>query len=404
MRQRIPAKGGAVAGSGTSAGTSTGTPSRDDSLKVGSTSTHHIAHAWEITSDATCSNKSSGGESSSSSANQIIAQPVPMFNPLHYSAINNNNNNNTIHPPPGSFPSTSWRQYNDPPRLQLGAAPRSSSAGGLLLLNSPTQTTTTSTTARTTTQLPSLAPAIIPDSRYQAYLMGRPLDDPTTKNHTDFVVVDKICCAKACAGFSWVAVLFLLFVGILLDTQPLYISGTLPQHVQFTTGDRKAQVFYSITQSERLTPASHAYQAAFGYFITCLLSLAYAYNVNANVNRNYLTLNYLLHRLTVGGWFQTQLRREDYHDIPDADSTIAAFHISSHGSGSSVGELLPMTTTTTTTSSPAYQYSNHRQLSNRVGETMTLMVNRVRIYLASVWPTYQEHRRARKRETGPKDV
>lgn len=56
--------------------------------------------------------------------------------------------------------------------------------------------------------------------------------------------VNRTCFASTCGGFSIIAAIFLLWVGILLDTQPLYIGGVLPmqavvQEVQITTSSNK---------------------------------------------------------------------------------------------------------------------------------------------------------------------
>jgi hypothetical protein len=223
-----------------------------------------------------------------------------------------------------------------------------------------------------------MTPAVIPDSSYQAYLMGRPFQKKEKS------LIDKICFAKFCAAFSWVAVMFLVFIGILIDCQPLFIQGVLPKHVQFTTGDRKPQIFYAVVYNERLEPASHAYQAAFAYFLTGCFSLAYIYDIGDR-----------------WGWFKNRRRRSLYSDIPDADSTVPTFH-------THLDAELPTTANNVPGgNSPmmrAYQYNN--RLSARIWKALSLPMNRVGIYLVSMWPHYEEQRRARRRqgEAGPKDV
>jgi hypothetical protein len=316
IRQRIPQA--SKASQQTTATSRVDTPAKSLDVSRGSRA------SWEITSDDSDVDETSAA--------------IPMYNPLHY----DRNYRPNIPAPPGSFPMT-WRQQPHEHHHSIPGAP--SSMSGLR-------------------ELASLTPAGIPDSSYQAYLMGRPLKKKRE------AVVDKICFAKFCAGFSWVAVMFLVFVGILLDTQPIFIQGALPQHVQFTTGDRKQQVFYSISPSERLAPASHAYQAAFGYFLTGCLSLAYAYNW--------------------GWWIKTRMWT-GHHDIPDADSTIPTFHYNDEG------DILP----TTMPSSPmmrAYQYNN--RLSARIWEKISLTMNRMR----AMWPQNQQQRRARRRQAGAKEI
>jgi hypothetical protein len=138
-----------------------------------------------------------------------------------------------------------------------------------------------------------------------------------------------------------------------------------------------------------------------------LFSLAYAYQDTIFTTGD----RYL------GAWFQTNRRhrRSSYSDIPDADSTVPTFHTHL---ADSAELLLPMTTTTTAanlnipagdggSNSPmmrAYQYNN--RLSARVWKALSLSTSRVGIYLASMWPHYEDQRRARRRQgqTGPKDV
>jgi hypothetical protein len=63
---------------------------------------------------------------------------------------------------------------------------------------------------------------------------------PNATNSTS--MLNKSCCAYTCSIFSGIAVIFLLFIGFLLDTQPLYIPGTLPAIVvQSTTSLQQQQ-------------------------------------------------------------------------------------------------------------------------------------------------------------------
>jgi hypothetical protein len=266
-----------------------------------------------------------------------------------------------IPPDPGSFP-TSWRDYANANtnantdnsrslRVGLPSAPRSLSGLG------------TAPIIRTALH--------VPDSSYQAYLLGK-----ATKKKPN--LVDAICFAKFCAIFSWIAVMFLVFIGILLDTQPLYIKGTLPQHIQYTSG-KKPQIFYAVTYSERLSTASNAYQAAFVYLITGLLSLAYAYN-----------------------WFWwIKSRWRQYHDIPDndnadsyshADSTIPTFHTTAAD-----GELPSYNNSPT----KAYQYRN--RVVAQVKTWLFKAVNRLSNFFMSMMPG-DGNRRPRRRGATAKDV
>lgn len=269
--------------------------------------------SWEIAPD-------DGYESTSSGSK------IPMYNPLHYS-----DEMSDIPASPVSLPPT--RHSHDQSKYSLLQAP-----GSLEGLRS--------------SQLPSLAPPMIPDSSYQAYLKGRSLKRKRRS------LVDKICFAKFCALFSWIGTMFLLFVGILIDTQPMYIQGVLIKNEQYGE-NQKAETFYDLSQSERLPTASTAYYTAFFYFLTLCASLAYAYNFHF--------------------WFNSRMRQ--YHDIPDADST-------AHDSEAKL---------------PSFnRYDNG--IGVRIWNMTALTTNRARMQVASMWPRYGETHRARRRQTGAKNV
>ena len=253
--------------------------------------------------------------------------------------------------PPGSFPS-SWRPSATVDKtkalLQVPIAP--SSLSGIRSYSS----------LRT--------PLIVPDSGYQAYLLGR-----SAKRRRS--LIDNICCAKFCAMFSFVAVLFLVFVGILVDLQPLLIKGVLPQHIQYTEGMRKPLIFYSLAKSERVPAATHAYQAALVYFLTGVGSATYAYNLV--------------------WWLKSRWRR--YHDIPDADpwrgdtdSTIPTFHTAANGNDGGSSSSM-------NSARRAYQY--RRRLWAEVKKIIVWSIQRMGIFLDSVWPG-QLQRRHRPRRRG----
>jgi hypothetical protein len=144
-------------------------------------------------------------------------------------------------------------------------------------------------------------PHHVPDARYHEYVLGR-LGQQQRKSNS--MLMTKACCAQTCALFSGVAVCFLLWIGILLDTQPLYIPGTLQDFtVQSTvtyakssssssrrgggggTGsgaNRSKAIPYTRPRiqflipgptSARLAIATTAYQSALAYFVTMLVSL-----------------------------------------------------------------------------------------------------------------------------------
>jgi hypothetical protein len=150
-------------------------------------------------------------------------------------------------------------------------------------------------------------PHYVADKDYKSYILGEQGRKRQRPIFTD------TCFAHSCAGFSLVGVIFLLFVGILLDRQPLYIQGSLP--IQLKQNDRgKYVIQYLIPTDERLDCAKTAYRTALAYLLTFALCQAY------------------LHR----DWIQSRIRRGEYQDIPDHASTLP-----SHQEGS--------------TSTPVYQ-------------------------------------------------
>jgi hypothetical protein len=314
--------------------------------------------AWEISSE-------DDGESSSLNGSNVH-QAVPMYSPLGYQQ------SSALPAPPGSFP-LSWHQnqYNNPDATLYarGDAPRS-------------------LTSFKSSDLPSLTPAFIPDSSYQTYVLsGRTVFRNQAKRQG--LPLSKICCAKFCAIFSFVAVTFLIFVGILFDTQPLYIPGSLPKHIQYVEGSsQRTQTYYSITPSIRLLPASNAYKAAAFYLVTGCLCWAYAYNAHF--------------------WIYSKWFRRRYEEIPDTDSTVPTFHVPAPARSSSNGGgdfLLPTTVATTGSPSRRRAYPKGGSWPDRVAESIRANYNRARIYVVSTLPTSQEHRRTRRREAaGPKDV
>jgi hypothetical protein len=226
-------------------------------------------------------------------------------------------------------------------------------------------------------------PHMIPDSKYQEFVLG----EAFAKRQRP-PPVDPICCSKFCAGFSLVAMTFLLFIGILLDAQPIFIKGVLPQHVQYTTS-KKMVVFYSITLSERLTPAAHAYQASFVYFLTALLSLGYAYNAR--------------------WWFQSRVVRRYYTDIPDADSTVPTFHQSNSGDEDGHNLLLAAHRRSGSRMSfggratQAYNYYN-TNFSSKMMQLVSLAWNRAGVFVETVWPWPKNRHTRRRRTASTKDV
>jgi hypothetical protein len=163
-------------------------------------------------------------------------------------------------------------------------------------------------------------PHYVTDANYHKYLLQRGYQNDSIISDAPASLLSKTCCAATCSVFSAIAVFFLLFIGFLLDTQPLYIPGTLPtltvqSTVQYNSQDgtvksyNKPRVQFLIPgpTDERLSIASTAYRAAGMYFVTMLISL-YVYNP--------LPFHHVMSRV----WSYAHVfRRRQYTDIPDSD-------------------------------------------------------------------------------------
>lgn len=146
-------------------------------------------------------------------------------------------------------------------------------------------------------------PLHVPDNKYQEFLLGQ------SSRRKGSALLTRVCCAQTCAGFSIMGILFLVFCGILLDTQPLYIKGSLPQLIIQTDDATKSVVQYLIptAESDRIPAARSAYRAALAYLVVFFVCLHILYP----------------------GWFQSQVyrRSKKYQDIPDhqGDNTLPTF-------------------------------------------------------------------------------
>lgn len=135
-------------------------------------------------------------------------------------------------------------------------------------------------------------PLHVPDNEYRAYLQGR-----TGKSRRDIPMVTRTCCLQTCVGFSVVAILFLCFVGFLINSQPILMAGTLPKKLVQDSDGRSATRYILPAPGEVPPMARTAYRAAMAYFL-CIVGCLVALNP---------------------GWVQSQIhrRRGEYQDIPD---------------------------------------------------------------------------------------
>lgn len=138
-------------------------------------------------------------------------------------------------------------------------------------------------------------PHHVPDRKFKDYLLGRQgLEQPPKP------MVTEESATRSCFGFSLVAVVFLLWVGMLFDRQPLYIRGSLPVLVVSSSSKNGRLVSRHLVPGptdSRLVPATVSYRAAFAYVLTA----AFCW--------------YRLNR----GWVHDKIRkrRSRYEDIPD---------------------------------------------------------------------------------------
>ncbi|KAL7553537.1 hypothetical protein ACHAWF_016818 [Thalassiosira exigua] len=173
-----------------------------------------------------------------------------------------------------------------------------------------------------------LSDFLINDRCYQRYLMEgkrasyRGIGGKNATIGSSKGFLDPSFLAKVCAGASFVGMLFLIFVAIILETQPLYIKGV---SVKSTTGDDGTYRFRKET--------SNALKAAAAYFLTMVLSLIYLQTKDMNLELN-PAIGRICHlrRLIVSSYFR--YRRRHYDDIPDGNSSF----------GPTSGSILPMHT------------------------------------------------------------
>jgi hypothetical protein len=217
--------------------------------------------------------------------------------------------------------------------------------------------------------LPSMTPALIPDKAYRAYLSGQPA---VTEEKS---AVDKILIAKIAGFFSLVGFMFLTFVGILIDTQPMFLQGVLTKNEEYSSNGGKTKIFYAVNIKDRLEPAKHAYRGGILYLLTAIVCLGYAHNMH--------------HFLFKKGW-------QKYRDIDDVDSTVPTFQKYGGGVLGSSDDYLP-----TNGAVHRQAYGDHNGFLAKAWHSTSVTIQRLGIYLESVW---QARRRNRRRFAGAKDV
>ena len=294
------------------------------------------------------------------------------------------------------------------------------------------------------------------DAQYTKYVNQNNIDNNNNNHHDSTAntsMMNKTCCAYTCSVFSAIAVLFLLWIAILLDTQPMYIPGALPtitvqsvtqqdqqqqqleqplytassttnqknNYQQKQKGQNRQQQQQQQSQPRRTAPriqfiipgknderlliAKTAYQAATMYFITMIIS-RYIYNpipFHTFYNTYILSLFQTCYR-RITGQSPQQRHRHSYTDIPDSydmighyastASSLEGFILAGGGSGGnnthgSSGNGISLLPYTTTTTQRSVWFSTAATNSLWTRTTHTM-----KRYLASKgW--YQPSRRRR---------
>ena len=293
------------------------------------------------------------------------------------------------------------------------------------------------------------------DAQYTKYVNQNNIDNNNNNDSTaNTSMMNKTCCAYTCSVFSAIAVLFLLWIAILLDTQPMYIPGALPtitvqsvtqqdqqqqqleqplytassttnqknNYQQKQKGQNRQQQQQQQSQPRRTAPriqfiipgknderlliAKTAYQAATMYFITMIIS-RYIYNpipFHTFYNTYILSLFQACYR-RITGQSPQQRHRHSYTDIPDSydmighyasnASSLEGFILAGGGSGGnnthgSSGNGISLLPYTTTTTQRSVWFSTAATNSLWTRTTHTM-----KRYLASKgW--YQPSRRRRR--------
>ena len=182
-----------------------------------------------------------------------------------------------------------------------------------------------------------LSDFLINDRCYQRYLSEgkrgsyRGIGPGKNSSNSSSGIMDPTFLAKVCAGASFVGMLFLIFVAILMETQPLYIRGVSIK-VDANNNDDGTYRFRKET--------SNALKAAAAYFLTMVFSLIYlqAREMNLELRNPIIGRVCHLRRLVVSTYFR--YRRRHYDDIPDGTSSLLFGGNST--SSSTSGSILPL--------------------------------------------------------------
>jgi len=156
-------------------------------------------------------------------------------------------------------------------------------------------------------------------SSYRGITNGKITQSSSDNNSNNKGFMDPIFLAKVCAGASFVGMIFLIFVAIIMETQPLYIKG-VSVVIQNNNNNDNANADYNSYNGRFRKETSNALKAAAAYFLTMVCSLIYLQAREMNIELNqHPTIGRICHlrRLIVSTYFR--YRRRHYDTIPDND-------------------------------------------------------------------------------------
>ena len=153
-------------------------------------------------------------------------------------------------------------------------------------------------------------------SSYRGIINGVKANDGNNKGF-----MDPIFLAKVSTFCSFIGMLFLLFVAIIIETQPLYIKGVKV----YSSNQNEQDIEYRFRKE-----TSNALKASAAYFLTMVLSIIYIQAPSLELNPAMGRICHLK-RLVVSTYFR--YRRRHYDAIPDNGSSIFG-GVSSSTSGS----------------------------------------------------------------------
>jgi len=157
-------------------------------------------------------------------------------------------------------------------------------------------------------------------SSYRGIINGvKPSTDDGNKGF-----MDPIFLAKVSTICSFIGMLFLLFVAIIIETQPLYIKG-----VKVYSSNQNEDIEYRFRKE-----TSNALKASAAYFLTMVLSIIYIHAPKSLELNPAIGRICHLKRLVVSTYFR--YRRRHYDAIPDNNGSIFG-----GGSSSTSGSILP---------------------------------------------------------------